>query len=123
MERNFTDLEIWKEAHRLTLEIYKITKSFPKTEIYGLTSQIRRASVSVGLNIAEGYGRYHFDEEINFLFNARGSIREVQSCLLLSRDLKQINKNTAMQLYYDYSILTKRLNSFINYKKRIKNAK
>ena len=121
--KDFRNLEIWQEAHKLALEIYNISKLFPKDEIYGLTSQIRRAAVSVALNIAEGYGRYHYLEEINFLFNARGSITEVQSCLLLSKDLKYVKAEIIDKLFDRYSILSKRVNSLIKYKKEKKNEK
>ena len=119
--KDFRNLEIWQEAHKLALEIYNISKLFPKDEMYGLTSQIRRATVSVALNIAEGYGRYHYLEEINFLFNARGSITEVQSCLLLSKDLKYVKAEIIDKLFDRYSILSKRVNSLIKYKKEKKN--
>ena len=116
-DRDFTNLEIWKEAHRLTIVIYKLSSKFPKQELYGLTSQIRRAAVSVELNIAEGYGRYHFAEEINFLFNARSSIAEVQSCLLIAKDLKFAKPEEIDRIYLDYRILIKRINSLIRYKR------
>jgi four helix bundle protein len=123
MDKNFTDLEIWQQAHRLTIEIYKLSGKFPKQEMYGLVSQIRRAAVSVELNIAESYGRFHFAEEINFLFNTRGSAREVQCCLLIAKDLDFVRSSQIDKIYLEYTILTKRVNSYINYKKKIKNAK
>ena len=119
-DRNFTDLEIWQEAHRLTIEIYKICKKFPKEEQYSLVSQVQRAAISVDLNIAESYGRYHFAEEIHFLYNARGSAREVQACLLIAKDLKYIVENVSSQLFSEYNILIKRMNSYIKYKKNAK---
>ena len=121
-EYDFTSLEVWQEAHRLTIVIYKLSTKFPKSELYGLTSQIRRASVSVELNIAEGFGRYHLAEDIKFLFNSRGSIAEVQSCLLIAKDLKFVEETDINKIYLDYRILSKRINSLINYKKR-KNKK
>lgn len=123
VEHDFTDLEVWQEAHRLTLLIYKLSKRFPKEELYGLISQTRRAAISVELNIAEGYGRYHFAEEIKFLLNARGSIAEVQSCLLIAKDLKFAKPEEVDKIYLDYRILIKRINSLIRYKKGIKNVK
>lgn len=121
--RDFTDLEVWQEAHRLTLLIYELSKRFPKEELYGLSSQTRRAAISVELNIAEGYGRYHFAEEIKFLFNARGSAREVQACLLISKDLKFVSDEDVDTIYQDYITLIKRINSLVNYKKNAKNEK
>ena len=122
-EYDFTDLEIWQEAHRLTITIYELIKKYPKEELYGLTSQTKRAAISVELNIAEGYGRYHFAEEIKFLLNARGSIAEVQSCLLIAKDLNFIKESEASKIYLKYRILSKRINSLIKYKKGAKNAK
>lgn len=74
----------------LALEIYKITNNFPREEIYGITSQLRRASSSVTANIAEGFARYHFKDKIRFYYNSRGSIAEVQNFLLLAKDLGYI---------------------------------
>lgn len=61
---HFYDLDVWKEAHNLSIEIYKLTDKFPKKEIYAIVDQIRRASTSVGANIAEGFGRFHYKEKI-----------------------------------------------------------
>ena len=66
MIKNFTDLEAWKEAHALTLLVYMATKEFPKEESYGLTSQLRRASISVESCIAEGFARYHYKDRVQF---------------------------------------------------------
>ncbi len=89
--QNFYDLDAWKKAHRLTLEIYKITKSFPKEEIFGITSQLRRAASSVAANIAEGFDRHHFADKARFYYQSRGSAAEVQSFLLLAKDLHLID--------------------------------
>lgn len=85
--KNFYDLDAWKKAHHLTLLVYKATKSFPGEEKYGLTSQLRRASSSVGANIAEGFSRFHFKDKVKFYYQARGSVSEVQNFLVLARDL------------------------------------
>ncbi len=87
---NFYDLDAWKKGHSFLLEIYKITKSFPKDELYGLTSQIRRAAVSITNNIAEGFSRYHYKEKANFYYNARGSSSEVQNLLIIAKDVGYI---------------------------------
>lgn len=86
----FTDLVAWKEAHKLTLLVYEITSKFPKTEIYGLVSQLRRAAVSIESCIAEGFCRYHFKDRLNFYYDARGSVGEVQSQMIDAKDLKFI---------------------------------
>ena len=85
--RNFKELKVWEKAHRLTLEVYKATASFPKEELYGLTSQIRRAAASVPANIAEGCGRETKVEFARFLQISMGSASELEYHLLLARDL------------------------------------
>lgn len=83
----FTDLEAWKEAHKLTLLIYKTTVEFPLEERYGLTSQLRRAVISIESCIAEGFNRYHFKDRLNFYYDARGSLGETESQTITARDL------------------------------------
>ncbi len=85
--QKFTDLEVWKQAHKLTILIYRYTESFPKTEIFGLTSQIRRAAVSIESCIAEGFSRYHYKDRLNFYYDARGSISEVKTQSMVSIDV------------------------------------
>ena len=84
---NFKDLRVWAKAHELTLTVYQRTRAFPKEEMYGLTSQLRRASASVGANIAEGCGRRSDAEMRRFVQIARGSANEVEYHLLLAKDL------------------------------------
>jgi four helix bundle protein len=83
----FRDLIVWKRAYELTLNLYRATKKFPKEETFGLTSQIRRAAASVPANIAEGYERNHRKEYLQFLFIAKGSLGELDTYLLLARDI------------------------------------
>jgi len=90
--KHFTDLDVWQEAHKLVLLIYKITSTFPSTEIYGITSQLRRAVVSITSCIAEGFYRYHYKDRLNFYYDARGSIGEVQSQIIESKDLGFCNE-------------------------------
>jgi len=85
--RNFKDLKVWEKAHRLTLDLYRTTRSFPQNELYGLTSQIRRASCSIGANLAEGCGRLSDPEMGRFLQIAMGSASELDYHLLLAKDL------------------------------------
>jgi four helix bundle protein len=82
--RSYRDLRVWKEAMDLAVECYALTKGFPKEEIFGLTSQIRRAAASVPANIAEGYGRDSGGHYVNFLRTAQGSLKELETHLLLS---------------------------------------
>jgi four helix bundle protein len=84
---NFKNLKVWTKAHGLTLTVYEATRCFPKEEIYGLTSQIRRAAASIGANIAEGCGRRSDPEMKRFIQIARGSASELEYHLLLARDL------------------------------------
>lgn len=96
--KNFFDLDAWKSGHVLVLEIYKITASFPKEEMYGITSQLRRASSSITANIAEGFARYHFKDKIKFYYNSRGSVAEVQNFLILAKDIGYIDLKTCEKL-------------------------
>jgi four helix bundle protein len=89
--RNFRQLDVWKKAHDLTLEIYRLTASFPSHERYGLTSQLQRASASICANLAEGCGRETDADFKRFVQMATGSECEVEYHLLLARDLSPIN--------------------------------
>jgi four helix bundle protein len=86
--KDFRQLKVWEKAHQLTLEIYRATASFPREETYGLTSQIRRASASVGANLAEGCARNGDIEFARFCSIARGSASELEYHLLLAKDLQ-----------------------------------
>lgn len=91
MSSHFEDLIVWKTSHQLTLEIYRLSKTFPKEEVFGITSQIRRSCVSIENNIAEGYGRRTKKDFSSFLYNALGSLYETQSLLMLCKDLHYIS--------------------------------
>lgn len=90
--RNFRNLKIWEKSHNLTLTIYKFTSSFPKEELYGLTSQMRRSSSSIPSNIAEGCGRNSQPQFARFLNIAFGSASELEYQLILSKDLGFIDE-------------------------------
>ena len=90
MISEFTDLKAWQEAHKLTLLVYQVTDRFPKSELYGLTLQLRRAVISVESCVAEGFCRFHYKDRLNFYYEARGSLGEVESQILDARDLKFI---------------------------------
>jgi len=85
--KGFRTLNAWKKAYELALEIYRLSKKFPKQEVYALTSQLQRAAVSVPANIAEGYERNHRKEYLQYLYIAKGSLGEVETYLLLAKDL------------------------------------
>jgi four helix bundle protein len=99
MISKFTDLEAWKEVHKLTLLIYRISKNFPREEMYGLTSQIRRAAISIESCIAEGFCRYHYKERLNFYYDARGSIGEAESQSLTAKDLQYMRQPDFEQIF------------------------
>lgn len=99
---NYHDLKIWQKGHRLCLDIYRITQDFPKTEQFGLTNQMRRASVSVPSNIVEGFERGSNKEFKQFLIISRGSIGELQAQLEIAYDLGYVPK-------IDYDDLSERL--------------
>ena len=91
--KSFTDLDAWKESHKLVIMVYKITKQFPKDELFGLTNQIRRSVVSISSNIAEGFSRGTFKDKSNFYSIALGSLTETQNHLLIARDVGYINND------------------------------
>ena len=85
---DFKNLKVWQKSYRLTLQVYRSTRSFPKEELFGLVSQIRRSASSIGANIAEGVGRKSDGELTRFLHIARGSASELEYHLLLAKDLE-----------------------------------
>ncbi|KKR76512.1 MAG: hypothetical protein UU21_C0008G0019 [Candidatus Levybacteria bacterium GW2011_GWA2_40_8] len=90
--QSFTDLEVWKQAHKLVIEIYRVTKKFPKEERYSLVDQMRRAAISITSNIAEGFSRQGKKEKLQFYFMARGSLTELQNQLLVARNRRKRRK-------------------------------
>lgn len=96
--REFEDLVVWQESQNLAVEVYTITKLFPKDELYGITSQIRRSSSSVSANIAEGFGRSSRKELLYFYSVANGSLLETKNFLYLAEKLGYIDKTTMQQL-------------------------
>ncbi len=85
--RSFEDVEIWQKAHAFVLAVYSYTESFPKTELYGLTSQLRRAAVSIPANFAEGFGKATKPDKLRFYSTSQGSLEECRYYLILARDL------------------------------------
>ena len=98
MIKSFKDLTVWKEAMNLVEMIYLQTRKFPKEEMYGLTSQIRKSTVSIPANIAEGNGRKSRKEYLQFLSIANGSIAELETHLIIAERLNFLTKETAEQL-------------------------
>jgi four helix bundle protein len=89
--KNFRELKVWHKAHQLTLEVYRITATFPREELYGLTNQLRRSCASIPANLAEGCGRNGDAELRRYCSIAMGSASELEYHLLLGRDLKLIH--------------------------------
>lgn len=88
--KNFTDLNAWQRAHALMLEVYRETSIFPREEQFGLTSQLRRASISITSNIAEGFSRNSWKEKVQFYSMSLGSLTEIESQLIAARDLRYL---------------------------------
>ncbi|MBI5414866.1 four helix bundle protein [Candidatus Peregrinibacteria bacterium] len=95
----FTDLDAWKEGHVLVLMIYEITKRFPKEEIFGLVSQMRRASVSITSNIAEGFSRQSYRKKVQFYSIAQGSVTEIQNQLIISKDVQFVSEEKFREIF------------------------
>lgn len=117
MSDTFSTLQVFQEAHKLTLKVYKITSTFPEDEKYALISQIRRAAASVPANIVEGQGRSGKQEKIHFLYIANGSLEEVKYFLLLAKDLNYITPETYNVIHDDANSVGKLLQGFITYMK------
>lgn len=111
--KDFKSLKAWGKAHELTLRIYNATKSFPKDELFGLTSQLRRAGASIPANIAEGCGRNGDAELARFLSIAAGSASEVEYHLLLAHDLNYLSHAEYEQLNEEINELKRMLTAFI----------
>jgi len=111
--RDFKTLFVWQKAHQLTLDIYEITKTFPKDELYGLISQMRRSSASIPTNIAEGCGRNSDAELARFSIIAMGSASELEYQLLLAHDLQYLRSDEFEKLNSVLVEVKKMLNSFI----------
>lgn len=101
--KSFTDLNAWQESHKLVILIYKITKSFPREELFSLVDQMRRAVISITSNIAEGFGRQGYKEKVQFYYLAQGSLIEVKNQLLASKDIGYLTKT-------DFDILANQAN-------------
>ncbi len=121
--KSFTDLKTWQEGHQIVILVYKITKEFPKEEIFGLVSQMRRAVVSITSNIAEGFGRQTYKEKVQFYYIAQGSLIELKNQILIAKDVNYLNEenfnklvdqiNSAHQLLQG---LIQKTKSFVNHK-------
>ncbi|MEZ4810556.1 MAG: four helix bundle protein [Allomuricauda sp.] len=111
----YVELDVWKESRRLVKSIYDLSEVFPKEEIYGLTNQMRRSSVSVPSNIAEGCGRRTSADTIQFLHVARGSLYELETQLYLALDQQFVETSIFESVMEQIKTCKKLLNGFINY--------
>ena len=111
--RDFHSLKVWQKAHQLTLRVYNATKTFPKDELYGLTSQVRRSATSIPTNVAEGCGRSGEAELARFLNIAMGSASELEYQLLLARDLKLLDADEHQSLSGDVIEVKRMLTSLV----------
>lgn len=114
MAKSYRDLIAWQKAIELVTEIYKISKNFPKDELYGLTSQLRRAAVSVPSNIAEGQARLSKQEFRNFLGYARASLVEVETQLVIAKNLGFVNGCDSENLVRQTTEVARILNGLLN---------
>lgn len=110
MSGSYLELDVWREAVALALAVYRSTRSFPREEAYGLTSQMRRAAVSIPSNIAEGKGRFSPKELLQFLFRARGSLLELNTQVLIAHELGYLSK----QDFDGLNVLSERVGKLLN---------
>ncbi len=111
------ELDVWKESVEFVSGIYRITGSYPRQELFGLVSQIRRAAVSIPSNIAEGAGRNHNSEFMQFLYIALGSLAEIDTQLIISQNLKYIDNQTLERFEGQIKLIRAQLSGLISYLK------
>lgn len=112
--KNYRDLIVWQKSMELVVAVYDMTKKFPKEEMYGLTSQVRRAVVSIPSNIAEGQGREYKKEFYQFLSIAYGSLREVETQVLISEKLNYIDESVCIAIIEQCNEIGKLINGLKN---------
>ena len=111
--KSFKDLRVWQEGHKLVVDIYKITKSFPRDEIFGITNQIRRAAVSITSNISEGFNRSSPKEKLQFYSISLGSLAELQSQIMVARDVGYLNSELFDKIEEQIILVQKLLNALV----------
>lgn len=117
--RSFTDLNAWKEGHKLVLMIYKVTNNFPKKETYSLIDQMRRAAVSITSNIAEGFSRRGLKEKIQFYAISSGSLTELQNQVIVSKDIGYLPEKSLQDIQNQLTIVQKLINGLIKSAKKV----
>ena len=121
--QSFTDLKAWKEGHTLVISVYRITKSFPREEMFSLIDQMRRAATSVTSNIAEGFGRQTYKEKIQFYYQAQGSLVELKNQILIARDVQYLTDTNYQTLIDQANIAHQLLQGLITKTKTFVNLK
>lgn len=114
MVRSYEDLEIYQLSVDLAVEVYKLVGDFPKEEKYGMIDQLKRAATSIGANIAEGFGRYHFKDKLLFFYNAPGSVYEVKHFLEIANRVGYIDEDYKIEIFIRLNNLSVKLNNFIS---------
>ncbi|MEK7534394.1 MAG: four helix bundle protein [Patescibacteria group bacterium] len=117
--KSFTDLNAWKEGHKLVLQIYRITKLFPSEERFCLIDQMRRCVISITSNIAEGFSRRSKKEKAQFFYMALGSVTELQNQLLIARDLNYISSAEFKNIADQTVVVSKLVNGLIKSSKAL----
>lgn len=113
--KSYIELDVWKQSRLLVKQVYELTKQFPKEEQYGLSNQMRRCSVSIPSNIAEGHGRNHTKDSLQFFFIARGSLYELETQLYLSNDLGYFPLDILNEILGKITTCKQMLNGLIRY--------
>lgn len=111
--KSFTDLKAWQEGHKLVLDVYKITKTFPRSESYGLSGQMQRSAVSITSNIAEGFSRDTFGDKAHFYVIAHGSLTELQNQIHVARDVGYIDSSAAEILFLQTELVYRIISGLI----------
>ncbi len=114
--KTFKDLVVWQKAHQFVLDVYRLSNGFPKTEIYGLTSQLKRAAISIAANIAEGFKKRGLADKLRFLNIAQGSLEECRYYLILAQDLEYGNTRKISFLLEEVSKLLEAYSNSIRQK-------
>ena|ERR1035437_244796 len=120
MANNFEELDVWKECRNFRIQVSVVLKSFPSEEKYRIIDQLIRASRSITANIAEGHGRYHFQENIQFCRQARGSLTESLDHLICAQDENYITMDKLIAFRNQYNLCLKLLNGYIAYLQKMK---
>lgn len=121
--KEFTDLNAWKEAHKLVLLVYKITSKFPRTEMYAIVDQMRRAVASITANIAEGFGRQTYKEKVQFYYHSQGSLTELKNFIFIAKDLGYLSRTDFDHLMLQANVAHQLLQGLITKSKTFINRK